>query len=66
MNVLFIANLDVYQELPKKDRTIVKEFIRTQSRRGLKSIRLDNEIAMLGLMKRGVKMIRVPPEEIEQ
>lgn len=64
--VTFIVNLDEFQKLPEKARSIIKKFIREKRKKSLKRIWRDNEIAMLGLMKRGVKIIRFPPEEMER
>jgi len=59
-----IVNLDRYQHLPEDIRSVFTELIPKQKKISLKRIRRDNEIAMLGLMKRGVKIIQIPPEVI--
>jgi TRAP-type transport system periplasmic protein len=60
-----IVNREVFQKLPEKARSIIKKFVREQRKILLKRFRRDNEIAMLGLMKRGVNIIRFSPEEME-
>ena len=62
----FIVNSDQYQNIPEDIRSVITELILKQQKTTLKRIRRDNEIAMLGLMKRGVKIIQIPPEEMER
>jgi TRAP-type C4-dicarboxylate transport system substrate-binding protein len=62
----FIFNSDRYQNLPEDIRSVSTEFLRKQQKMIRKQILRDNEIAMLGLMKRGVKIIQIPPEEMER
>jgi len=63
----FIFNSDRYRNLPEDIRSdFFTEFLRKQQTMNQKLIRRDNEIAMLGLMKRGVKIIQIPPEEMER
>ena len=61
-----ICNSEIYQDLPKEIRSVIAEFMQKQRKTNLKRIRRDNEIAMLGLMKRGVKIIQIPPEKMER
>ena len=62
----FLINSDLYQNLPEKVRAAFTNFIREQRKKSLKRLWRDNEIAMLGLMKRGVKIIRWSPEDMEK
>ena len=61
-----IVNLDRYQRLPEDIRSVITELISKQKKINQKRLRRDNEIAMLGLMKRGVKIIQIQPEAIEE
>ena len=60
-----IFNADSYQNSPEEIRSLITELIQKQRKPILKQVRRDNEIAMLGLMKRGVKIIQLQPELIE-
>ena len=62
----FLINSDLYQNIPEKVRAVFWNFIREQRKKSLKRVWRDNEIAMLGLMKRGVKIIRWSPEDMEK
>ena len=62
----FLVNTDLYQNLPKEVRAMFTKFIREQRKKMMDWCRRDDEIAMLGLMKRGVNIIRWSPEDIEK
>ncbi len=64
MIVAAIVNPAAYHRLPEKTRSMMSSAIGEQREKVLKQGRRDNEIAMLGLMKRGVKIIQLTPEEI--
>ncbi len=59
-----IANADFYRNIPDEIGSVFKELIPRQQETNLKRIRRDNEIAMLGLMKRGVKITQIPTEDM--
>ena len=61
-----LINSELYQNIPEKVRAAFWNFIREQRKKSLKRVWRDNEIAMLGLMKRGVKIIRWSPEDMEK
>lgn len=63
---VFFFNSDSYQSLPEEVRSTLTKFAREQRKKGLKWSRRDDEIAMLGLMKRGVNIIRWSPEDMEK
>ena len=65
-NGAFLVNPDRYQSLPEEARATMTKLIREQRKKILKQIWRDNEIAMLGLMKRGVNIIRSSPEDMEK
>ena len=62
----FLINSELYQSLPQKVRTTLKKMFGQQRNKMLKLFRRDDEIALLGLMKRGVKIIRWSPEDMEK
>ena len=62
----FFVNSDLYQGLPEEVRSTITKIIHEQRKRSMKQTRRDDEIAMLGLMKRGVNINRWPPEDIEK
>ena len=59
-----IANAGLYGNIPDDIGSVLKELIPRQQEPNFKLARRDNEIAMLGLMKRGVKIIRWSPEDM--
>ena len=59
-----IANASFYRNIPDEVGSVFKELIPRQQEINLKRIRRDNEIAMLGLMKRGVKITQIPTEDM--
>jgi len=61
-----VVNSDFYQNLPEEVRSTITKFSHEQRKKSLKRIWRDNEIAMLGLMKRGVNIIRWSPEDMEK
>jgi len=63
---VFITNSDLYQSFPEEIRSTMTKFIREIRKKSLKRLWRDNEIAMLGLMKRGVKIIRWSPKDMEK
>lgn len=63
---VFFVNSAWYHRLPGEVRSNVAKFIREQRKKMLKWGRRDDEIAMLGLMKRGVNIIRWSPEDMEK
>ena len=62
----FIANHAAYHQLPEKTRSMFSKSISDQREKMIRQVRRDNEIAMLGLMKRGVDIIQPTPEEIAE
>ena len=60
----FLLNSNLYRSLPEEFRSKLTIFIREQGKKMLKRARRDDEIAMLGLMKRGVNIIRWSPEDM--
>lgn len=62
----FLVNTDLYQNLPKEVRAMFTKFIREQRKKMMDWCRRDDEIAMLGLMKRGVNIIRWSSEDMEK
>ena len=66
MIVGILVNSDSYQSLPEEVRSTLKTLIHEQRKKMIKRGRRDDEIAMLGLMKRGVNIIRWSPEDMER
>jgi len=64
--VVAFVNSDWYQNLPEEIRSTITKVSREQRKKMLKWARRDDEIAMLGLMKRGVNIIRWSPEDMEK
>jgi len=64
--VAVFANSDLYQSLPEEVRSTITKVSREQRKKMLNWCRRDDEIAMLGLMKRGVNIIRWSPEDMEK
>ena len=61
-----LVNSDLYQNLPEEVRSTLTKFSRKQRKKMMAWTRRDDEIAMLGLMKRGVNIIRWSPEDMEK
>ena len=64
--VAAFCNSDLYQSLPEEILSTITKVSREQRKKSLKRVWRDNEIAMLGLMKRGVNIIRWSPEDMEK
>ena len=64
--VAFLINSDSYQSLPEEVRSTLTKIIHEQRKKSMKQTRRDDEIAMLGLMKRGVNINRWSPEDMEK
>ncbi len=64
MIVGLLVNSDSYQSLPEEARSTLTKIIHEQRKKMTKRGRRDDEIAMLGLMKRGLNIIRWPPEDM--
>ena len=66
MIAVILVNSDSYQSLPEEVQSTLTTLIHEQRKKIIKRARRDDEIAMLGLMKRGVKIIRWSPEDMEK